>query len=151
MLHHEDLRCHVYQMAVKGEKRTPSTSVGCNNTSTTSSAQSSILAALISIGYASSNSAGPWCRNEVEEVARTMSNANRDVSVVRLGPRDLRAYIMPKESLPMTGIKNTGRTELNHQGTAKLDLRNAYSSWGTSIVQPPCFSVITIFETYIVG
>lgn len=80
-----------------------------------------------------------------------MSNANRDVSVVGLGPRDPGTHITLEESSLMTGIKDTGRTELNHRGTAKLDSRDPYDSWGISIVQSPCFSVITIFETYIVG
>ena len=59
-----------------------------------------------------------------------------------------RTYITLEVSSLITGINDTGRTELNQRGAAKLDSRDAHGSCGTSIVQLPSFSVTTIFETY---
>lgn len=58
--------------------------------------------------------------------------------------------MLEKSSL-VTGIKDTGRTELSHRGTARLDSREAHGSCGTSIVQLPSFSITTMFETYTIG
>lgn len=78
-----------------------------------------------------------------------MSNANENVSYTwTRTKRDQRAHMTLAESSLVTGIKDTGRIELNHRGTARLDSRDAQGSCGTSIVQPPSFSVTTMVETY---
>lgn len=57
-------------------------------------------------------------------------------------------HITLEKSSLVTGIKDTGRTELNHRGTARLDSRDAHGSCGISIVQLPSFNVTTMLETY---
>lgn len=81
------------------------------------------------------------------KLMRTMSNTNENVSYTGT-KRDQHTHMTLADSSLVTGIKDTGRNEFNHRGTARLDSRDAQGSWGTSIVQLPSFRVTTMLETY---